>query len=192
MTLKSIACAVLALTLSLGNLSLAQGRGERGERERNDRESSERNRDRGRAEQSPRDPLAQRRANAPRPADNAPPPADNGRADDRRGDNRQWNHRRGDDHRPDARYERYERYDRGDRYGGNDRYRGPRGAGPSQRYYRGDRLPYEYRSPQWVVNDWYGHGLHSPPHGYRWVQYGSDYLLVAIATGVILQLLLND
>ena len=183
MKLKSITCAVLALVLSLGNLTFAQGRGERGDRERNDRERLERNHDR--VDQSRRDPLAQHRANAPRPADY-------GRGDDRRGDNRQWNNRRGYDNRPDGRYERYERHDRGDRYGGNHRYSGPRGAGPNHQYYRGDRLPYEYRVPQWVVNDWHGHGLQSPPHGYRWVQYGSDYLLVAIATGVILQLLLND
>lgn len=168
MKLKSITCAVLVLTLSVSNLAIAQGRGDRNDRDR--------------AEQNQRDPLAQRRANAPRPADNA-------RGDDRRGDNRHWNDRRGYDNRPDVRYERYDRYDRYDR---TDRYRGHRGAGPNHQYYRGDRLPYEYRGPQLVVNDWYGHGLQSPPYGYRWVQYGSDYLLVAIATGVILQLLLND
>jgi Ni/Co efflux regulator RcnB len=56
---------------------------------------------------------------------------------------------------------------------------------------RGDRLPAQYRDRQYVVNDWRGHHLSAPPRGYQWVQNGSDYLLVAIATGIITQLLLN-
>jgi Ni/Co efflux regulator RcnB len=70
--------------------------------------------------------------------------------------------------------------------------RGERGAGPDHRYYRGDRLPYEYRNHQYVVEDWRGHRLQAPPRGYHWVQNGGDYMLVAIATGVILQLLLSN
>ena len=66
-----------------------------------------------------------------------------------------------------------------------------RGAGPSHNWYRGSRLPPEYRSRQYVVDDWRGHRLSAPPRGYQWVQAGSDYLLVAIATGVIAQLLIN-
>jgi Ni/Co efflux regulator RcnB len=42
-----------------------------------------------------------------------------------------------------------------------------------------------------VVEDWHGHGLRQPPRGYQWVQSGGDYILVAIATGLILELLLN-
>ena|SRR5665647_113097 len=67
-----------------------------------------------------------------------------------------------------------------------------RGAGPDHNYHRGDRLPAEYRHHNYVVNDWRGHGLSAPPRGYQWVQTGSDYVLVAIATGIILQLLLNN
>jgi Ni/Co efflux regulator RcnB len=43
-----------------------------------------------------------------------------------------------------------------------------------------------------VVEDWRGHRLSAPPRGYHWVQTGADYVLVAIATGVILQLLLSN
>ena len=32
----------------------------------------------------------------------------------------------------------------------------------------------------------------APPRGYQWVQSGGDFILVAIATGVILQLLLGS
>lgn len=71
------------------------------------------------------------------------------------------------------------------------RHDGYRGAGPSRDFYRGDRLPTYYRAPQYVVEDWRGHGLRTPPRGYHWVQTGGDYVLVAIATGIILELLLN-
>ncbi|GAD23816.1 RcnB family protein [Acidovorax sp. MR-S7] len=67
-----------------------------------------------------------------------------------------------------------------------------RGAGPDRRWHRGDRLPPAYRTRHYVVNDWRVHHLRPPPRGYHWVQYGSDYLLVAIATGVIAQLILSQ
>jgi len=67
-----------------------------------------------------------------------------------------------------------------------------RGAGPDHNYYSGDRVPESYRGHQAVVDDWRGHNLRQPPRGYHWVQYGGDYMLVAITTGVILQLLLNQ
>jgi Ni/Co efflux regulator RcnB len=66
-----------------------------------------------------------------------------------------------------------------------------RGAGPNHEYYRGDRLPAEYRHRNYVVDDWRGHHLSAPPRGYHWVQSGGDYVLVAIATGIIAQILLG-
>ena len=74
----------------------------------------------------------------------------------------------------------------------NDERRKGRGTGPNHEYYRGDRLPAEYRHRNYVVNDWRGHHLSAPPRGYQWVQSGSDYVLIAIATGIIAQLLLNQ
>lgn len=65
------------------------------------------------------------------------------------------------------------------------------GAGPQHNWVKGSRVPAQYRSHNYVVNDWRGHGLKQPPRGQQWVQYGSDYLLVAIATGVISQLILG-
>lgn len=61
-----------------------------------------------------------------------------------------------------------------------------------RQFRRGDRLPSEYRSRQYVVDDWRGHHLNRPPRGYHWVQSGNDYFLVAITTGIILQLLMNN
>ncbi len=77
---------------------------------------------------------------------------------------------------------------RADRY----HHRGERGAGPNYSYYRGSYLPPQYRTRQYVVEDWRGHRLSAPPRGHYWVQSGSDYLLVAIATGVVVALLLNN
>lgn len=73
----------------------------------------------------------------------------------------------------------------------NEEMRRGRGAGPDHAYYRGDRLPVEYRHRQYVVDDWRGYNLSAPPRGYHWVQSGGDFILVAVATGVILQLLLG-
>lgn len=57
---------------------------------------------------------------------------------------------------------------------------------------RGGRLPPELRNRTYVVNDWRRHHLSAPPRGYQWVQVGPDYVLAAIATGVILNLILNQ
>ncbi|MDB5856555.1 MAG: hypothetical protein JWQ76_244 [Ramlibacter sp.] len=67
-------------------------------------------------------------------------------------------------------------------------YYGARGA----EWHRGGRLPQTYRDRQYVVNDWHQHHLSAPPRGYQWVQVGNDYVLAAIATGIIAQLLLNN
>ncbi len=115
---------------------------------------------------------------------------DNNRDRDRREDARQNNNRNNN-----YNYNYYNnnngrgRDQRGD-YRGD--HRGERGAGPSHSYYRGGHLPPQYRTRQYVVEDWRGHRLSAPPRGYHWVQSGGDYILVAIATGLILQLLLNN
>lgn len=96
---------------------------------------------------------------------------------------------RGNDHRQARAQPRHDARGFGRRH--EEEMRGGRGAGPNHVYYRGDRFPAEYRSRQYVVDDWRGHHLSAPPRGYHWVQSGGDYVLVAIATGVILQLLLG-
>jgi Ni/Co efflux regulator RcnB len=71
-------------------------------------------------------------------------------------------------------------------------YNGERGAGPRHDMRRGGRISSEYRRNQYVVNDWRGHHLSAPPRGEHWVQTGSDYVLVGIATGLITQVMLNN
>lgn len=67
-----------------------------------------------------------------------------------------------------------------------------RDAYSARQFRRGERLPPEYRHRNYVVDDWRGHHLQAPPRGSQWVQVGGDYVLVAVATGIILQLLLNN
>ena len=53
------------------------------------------------------------------------------------------------------------------------------------------KRPLQYRSHPDVVNDWRGHHLLAPPRGYQWVQNGSDYLPIGLATGVIASMVLG-
>lgn len=61
----------------------------------------------------------------------------------------------------------------------------------SPEFRRGNRIPNEFRTRQYVVNDWRGHRLSAPPRGHQWVQVGSDYVLAAIATGLIANVILS-
>jgi Ni/Co efflux regulator RcnB len=119
------------------------------------------------------------------------------------GQNDQGDDDRGNGHDRD-RYDRND--DRGDRHD-HDRYvrrDGPPGhayghyknwddRGRHEGWYRrGGYLPVEYRT-RYIVTDWRRDRLREPPRGYHWVRSDNgDFLLVAIATGVIVDLLLNQ
>ena len=110
------------------------------------------------------------------------------------------------DRRADNRYDRHDRYDRNDNrrddYRQGNRYdhgRGfhdgryvVRGAGPGRNMHRGGYLVREYRDNRYVVSDWHRYRLSSPPRGHHWVRVGDDYVLAAIATGLIANILLNN
>lgn len=74
----------------------------------------------------------------------------------------------------------------------HDYHHDGRGAGPHHDFYRGQRLAPEYRRHEYVVDNWRGHHLKAPPRGYHWVQTGPDYVLVAITTGIIAQIVLSN
>ena len=57
---------------------------------------------------------------------------------------------------------------------------------------RGHRLPPELRHRNYVVSNWHSHRLAAPPRGYQWVQVGPDYVLAAIATGIIANLIIGS
>ena len=67
-----------------------------------------------------------------------------------------------------------------------------RGGGPRHDLRRGHRLDKEYRDKRYVVNDWRARHLSAPPKGHQWVRAGNDYVLAAIATGIIAQVLLSN
>ena len=82
----------------------------------------------------------------------------------------------------------------GNRFGHKDMRRNDRGyyynaRGPEFR--RGRYIPREFRNRQYVVNNYQSYRLAPPPRGQQWVQVGSDYVLVAIATGLIANIILN-
>ena len=113
--------------------------------------------------------------------------------DDRRGgwdrdhDRRDWGDRRWDRDRHNGYY--YQ----------NRWYYGP----PPQAYYgnpyyrpgyvswrRGQVLPTYYRNA--YVNDYYRYHLRPPPRGYAWYRSGDDFVLAAIATGLIFEIIANN
>lgn len=103
---------------------------------------------------------------------------------DRREDRREARAERRDDRRDDRRVDRA--WNQGYRAGA---YQPAYGA---PRFHRGSYLPHEYRQRTYHVNDWHAHrGLYAPPYGHQWVQVGSDFLLVAIATGLVANLLVQ-
>ena len=91
--------------------------------------------------------------------------------DYRRHDNRRYDHRRYDRH--DRRHYSYRPV-----YHPHHRH---------TRWVRGHR----YHGPTYVVRDYGYYRLRPPPYGYHWVRADNDFLLVAITTGIILDLALR-
>lgn len=58
------------------------------------------------------------------------------------------------------------------------------------RWGRGGRLPASYwRGRPWI--DWRVHHLWAPPYGYQWVYVDGDYVLLAIASGLIADIVIG-
>ena len=110
-------------------------------------------------------------------------PQDMQRVDQRaeRRDDR-WDHR--NSHRPDFRgpdLRTYYDYDQWPYYNA----RGPQ-------FRRGGYIPREFRNRQYQVVDYYTYRLSAPPRDHQWVQVGADYVLIAIATGLIASIVLSN
>ncbi len=114
-----------------------------------------------------------------------------------KGDRRDYQDDRG--HRDDRsdRYQydrsRYVRDDRGLRDNGG-RYYVVHDHGRHEGWYkRGGYLPVQYRESRYYVTDWRARRLREPPRGYRWVRSdNNEFLLVAIATGIITSIILSN
>jgi Ni/Co efflux regulator RcnB len=107
----------------------------------------------------------------------------------------------------DSRHDRRElRYDRrrADTWRGRPEwrdYRGPRpgywyapGYGyhrvaPGHAWRRGAYVPRDYR--RYYVSDYAYYGLRPPPPGYRWIYADGNFVLMALATGLIANVILN-
>jgi Ni/Co efflux regulator RcnB len=169
----AIVCAIAAACLGFGSLAHAQSydRNGSGDETRRYEQRERRDGDGWRNQESRRDWDGRRNWDGRRDEQAQ-------RSDDRRHDwqaqrwdgrrdrdeRRDWNHRR-DNHREVRIHHHY-----------NARF---------PQYQRGHYIPYYYRAPRYVVNDWYSYRLSSPPYGHHWVQVGPDFALIAIATGLI-------
>jgi Ni/Co efflux regulator RcnB len=120
------------------------------------------------------------------------------RHDERHGDRR--------DNREDRRGPRWDRDEpgRGDRgrhngyYYGNRWYYGPPPAAYYDRPgYRPAYVPWRrgaYLAPRYrgyIVDDYYRYHLRPPPRGYAWYRVGDAYLLTALASGLIFDIIEN-
>lgn len=65
-------------------------------------------------------------------------------------------------------------------------------AWQGHRFEPGRRFPHGFHGPQYRVDDWHRRGLPEPPYGHRWSYIDGNYVLVAIATGVITSIILNN
>lgn len=132
-------------------------------------------------------------------------------------DRGRWDHRDRDWDRDRGRWDngRHHGWDRRDRWDRSDHWDHGRHNGyyynsrwhygpPPAAYYgrpgyrpgyeawrRGAYLPSYYRGGGYVVNDYYRYHLRPPPRGYYWYRTGNDYVLAAIATGLIFEVIAN-
>ena len=124
--------------------------------------------------------------------------ADRGHGDhDRRGQRHaQRDHRQHNRHveRRHVDYRRAGQNNRHDnrRYGNYRDYRG-HSYRPVHPHYRHTRWVrgHRYHGPTYVVDNYGYYRLRPPPRGYHWVRADNDFLLVAITTGIILDLALR-
>lgn len=140
---------------------------------------------------------------------------DHGRGHDRDHDNGRYGYNDRGDRGHDHNDSRYRGNDRGYGYGNDRDYRRDRddryyrpapprvvyrpvyrpayhsGYGPP-RWARGARYYGDGYGPTYVVDDYRGYGLRAPPRGHYWRRSDAgDYLLVAVATGIITDLILH-
>jgi Ni/Co efflux regulator RcnB len=80
------------------------------------------------------------------------------------------------------------------RYDHRGRYYSMHDRGRHEGWYkRGGHMPVEYRTTRYYVNDYRVYHLRQPPRGYRWVRSDNgDFLMVAIATGIIASIIAGN
>lgn len=63
----------------------------------------------------------------------------------------------------------------------------PGGPGYHQ-WHQGDH----YQGNRYAVNNWQHYHLRPPPPGYQWVQDGGQFVMIAVASGVIADIIVNS
>lgn len=109
---------------------------------------------------------------------------------DQRGQQDQYaQNQRGQDQR--GQQDRHGQDQRDQQHGNHGNHRGMYDRGRSEGWYRkGGHMPTEYRGRSYVVTDWRSRHLRQPPRGYHYVRSDNgDFLLVAITTGIIANIL---
>ena len=106
---------------------------------------------------------------------------------DRRHDRRDWRHDRRD-WRHDDRKHWNAWHDHRPRYRAPSHYVRPYGW-VERRWVSGHYLPTTYYARPYIVTHYDRYGLRHPPHGHRWVRVDGDVLLVALATGLVVDAL---
>jgi len=76
-----------------------------------------------------------------------------------------------------------------DHYDSHDHKKMPPGQA-KKHWKQGEHLPSDYRGV--YVEDYHRHGLREPPRGHQWRRVDDQYVLIAVATGVIASVLLAD
>lgn len=122
---------------------------------------------------------------------------DGGRYDGGRHDGGRWDNGRHNG------WDRHDRWDGGRHNGYYYNNRWNYGAPPNHYYghpgyrpgytawRRGGYLPPYYRGNTYIVRDYGYYHLRPPPRGYYWYRTGNDYVLAAIATGLIFDIINN-
>jgi Ni/Co efflux regulator RcnB len=168
--MKSTAIVLaIAMSLGFGSLALAQGNGRRG----------------------PNDEFPRTQQQAPRQTDMRGQPRHENRVEQRTVQRTERRDDRWQNQRPDQRFDPSPGQRLDQREGRwNDRRAYYNARGPEFR--RGGYIPREYRNPVYYINDYRPYHLPPPPRNHQWVQVGADYVLIAIATGIIASIVLSQ
>lgn len=99
------------------------------------------------------------------------------------------------DHRNDGRYEsrhdsRSSAYEKGRR--DQAKFERKQDRREYRRWAKGQRLDARYRDNRYYVSDYRARGLRAPPRGYRWQRVDDQYVLAAVATGLIASVILAN
>jgi len=89
---------------------------------------------------------------------------------------------------------RYDARDRSYEQGRQDQARAEdrRDRREHRRWAKGQRLDQRYRGNTYYVSDYRARGLRQPPRGYRWQRVNDQYVLAAVATGLIASVIIAN